>query len=162
MLRDNTLGGSCGKVFLKTQSQVELWTRFRFLKGNNPVDTFIKVLSKRIDLNLVKKMEFDELPLLKFQFPLTCQPYRLDKSIWKHFIPVFCTWNWNNHHILHLWIFGNYLCFCVFHGYGGSLLRSFNHTTLQFKSILNSHPHDGGASNVTSQSKCQNGRLSYH
>ena len=89
-LRVNTPGSSCGEVFLKTQSQVEFWIHIRFLKRKNPVDTLIKALSKRIDLNLVIYMEFVDL---KFQFPLAGQPYRLDKSIWKNFIPVFYSWN---------------------------------------------------------------------
>ena len=59
-LRHNTPGGSCGNVFLKTQSQAEFWIRIRFLKRKNPVDPLIKALSKRIDLNLVIYMEFDE------------------------------------------------------------------------------------------------------
>ena len=109
-LRDNTPGGSCGYVFLRTQSWIKFWIRIRFLKLRNPVDTLIKALSKRKDLYLVVCMEFDELLVLKFQFPLACQPYRLDKSIWKNFIPVFCTWNWNNLHFVHLWKVSLFLC----------------------------------------------------
>ena len=113
-LRHNTPGGSCGDVFLKTQSHVEFWLiRIRFLKRKNPVDRLMKALSKRIDLNLVIYIEFDELLVLKFQFPLACQPYSLDKSIWKNFMSVFCTWNWNNHHLVHLWKVSLFLCFSM-------------------------------------------------
>ena len=102
-LRDNTPGGAFVDVFLKTQSQVEFWIRIRFLKRKNPVDILIKALSKRIDLDFVIYMESDELlKVVKFKFPFARQRYRLDKSIWKNFMPVFCTWNWNNHHLMHL------------------------------------------------------------
>ena len=58
-------------------------------------------------------MEFDELLVLKFQFPLACQPYRLDKSICKNSIPVFCTWNWNNLYLVHLRKVSLFLCFSM-------------------------------------------------
>ena len=107
-LRDNTPGSSCGNVSLKTQSKEEFCIRIRFLKRKNPADTLIliKALSKRIDLKaltlFISNLEFDELQVLKFQFPLACQPYRLDKAIWKNFIPAFSTWNWNNYYLVHL------------------------------------------------------------
>ena len=111
--RDNTPGGSCGDVFLKTQSYIEFWIRIRFLKRKNQVDTLTKALNKSIGLNLVLYMEFDQFLVLKFQFPFACQLYRPDKSIWKNFIPVFCTWNWNNHHLVHLWKVSLFLCFSM-------------------------------------------------
>ena len=79
----------------------------RILFAGRPIACEMGVLQVFIVMIL---FEFDELLVLKFQFPLACQPYRLDKSILKNFIPVFCTWNWNNHHLLHLWKVSLFLC----------------------------------------------------
>ena len=78
-------------------------------------------------------MEFDELLVLKFRFPLAFQPYRLDKSFWKNFVSVFRTWNWNNHHLMHLWKVSPFLCFSMV---TATCYFFFSYTTLQFKSIL--------------------------
>ena len=116
-LRDNKPGSSCGDVFLKTRFHVEFCIRIRFLKRKNPVDTLIKTVSKRIDLKaltlFVSSLEFDELLVLKFQYLLACQSYRLDKSMWKNFISVFHTWNWNNHQLVHLWKVYPFPCFSM-------------------------------------------------
>ena len=61
----------------------------------------------------VSNLEFDELLVMKFQFPLACQSYRLDKSIWKNLIPGFRTWNWNNYHFVHLGKVYPFLCFSM-------------------------------------------------
>ena len=71
--KDNTPDSSCGDVFLKTQSWVEVWIRIRFLKRKNPVDKLIKALSKRIDSNLVIYMKFDKLLLAEISVS-SCMP----------------------------------------------------------------------------------------